>query len=171
MKTILSGSLPEHLTQNPFVASMLTFLSNVWPVGLGATLGQSVALSADWAHPWLIAVLSGAVVQLLIALLRSLFTERRDVLATLRDMLKAKDETEMVKEHEQQRVRHDLANRTYIAEMRWQMVEDGVPVEEVMRRKIRPIYDIDAEDGAEERRRRAARGLLSGEIRLTEPKG
>lgn len=164
MQTLLSGAIPEHLTQNPFVASLLTFFSNVWPVGLGATLGQSVAVSADWAHPWMVAVLSGAVVQLLIALLRSLFTERRDVLATLRDMLKAKDETEMVKEHEQQRIRHELANRTFVAEMRWQMVEDGVPVEEVRRRPIRPIYNIDAEDKAEERRRRAVRGLVSGEI-------
>lgn len=168
MKSIISGALPEHLTQNPFVASLLTFLSNVWPVGLGATLGQGVALSAEWVHPWLIAVLSGAVVQLLIALLRNLFTERRDVLATLREMLKAMDESEMVRLHEEQRVRHELANRTYAAEMRFQMVEDGVPIEEVRKRPIRPIYDIDAEDRAEERRRRAVRGLSSGEIQPTE---
>lgn len=165
-KILMTGEMPDRLTDNPISSSVLTFLSNVWPVGLGATTGQTVALAADWAHPWLIAVLSGAVVQLLIALLRSLFTERRDVLATLRDMLKAREETEFIKAREEQRMRHELANRTHISEMRWAMLDSGVPYEEVKRKNIKPIYDIDAEDTAEDRRRRAARNLASGETRL-----
>jgi hypothetical protein len=128
-----------------------TILANVWPVGLGALTGDVVAQSAQWARPGLIAILSGAVLQLLIALLRSLFTERRDVLATLRDMLREQREATLARDFAEKRVRHDLANRAHVAEMKLHLLAAGVPPNELP--PVRPLYDISAEDQAEEERR------------------
>jgi hypothetical protein len=126
-------------------------VGNAWPVGIGAAAGDVVASAADFRYPIIAAMLSGAVVQLLIALLRSLFSERRDVLATMREMLKERDESTLIRQKEEQRMRHELANRAHVAEMRQALLDVGVAREDLP--PIKPLYNIDAEDRAEEARR------------------
>lgn len=128
-----------------------TILANVWPVGLGAFTGDVVATSAQWTRPGIIAIATGAILQLLIALLRSLFTERRDVLATLRDMLREQREAQQARDFAEKRVRHDLANRAHIAEMKLHLLAAGVPAHELP--PVKPLYDLESEDAAEEDRR------------------
>lgn len=143
------------------------FFANVWPVGVGALSGEAITQAVDFRYPWVAAMLSGAALQLLIALLRSLFHERRDVMAAMREMMKAADESRMIREAEAQRIRHDLANRAHKAEIGLYLVHSGVPVDDLP--EVRPLYDIDAEDRSEELRRKAVRIVQSGEIHLSRP--
>lgn len=135
--------MPYKILSDKFPGLTL-FFSNVWPVGLGAATGNAVAQSAEWRYPWLAAVLSGAVLQLLIALLRNLFTERRDVLAALRDMLREQRESQQNRELNERRVRHELANRAHVAELKLYMVASGTPFDKLPH--VKPLYDLDAEE-------------------------
>jgi hypothetical protein len=72
----------------------------------------------------------------------------------MREMLKERDETQLIRQKEEQRMRHELANRAHVAEMRQALLDAGVPKEALP--PIKPLYNLDAEDKAEEARREAA---------------
>lgn len=106
----------------------MAVLQQIWPVGTGATFGQIVAQTEQWRSPVLVAVITGALVQVLIFLLRSYFTERRDLLHTMREML-AEQRTYLhgLLNNEKQE-RHDMANRAAKAELKLSLLAAGVPL-------------------------------------------
>lgn len=104
---------------------------NVWPVGIGVTLGNSVSQAADWHNPWLTAALTGALVQVLIALLRSWFSERRDLLQTMKQMLGEQRQYLHDIISTEKRERHDMANRAQVAEFKLALVARGVPLDQL----------------------------------------
>jgi Zn-dependent protease with chaperone function len=137
----------------PGGVTLTVIFGNVWPVFFGAGVGETVANAGAWAHPGLTAVMSGAIVQLLIALLRSLFTERRDVMASMREMIKVRDEQEELRRAEDTRIRHELANQAH--EAVWKVAILTPPparLEDIP--EIQPLYDIPAEEAAEAKRRK-----------------
>lgn len=138
------------------------FMSNAWPVALGALTGDVVATSAEWTRPGLIAVMTGALVQIFIAFMRSAFSERKDTMNALKDLLREQRLAAQQVDRTAKRVRHELANRANRAELKASLLEEGVPLERVRDRlsRIPPLYDLDAEDKAEE-----------GLIHLTESEG
>lgn len=147
--------MPNFIQRTPGAAGLTLLTQNAWPVVLGALTGDAVATSAQWARPGLIAVMSGAILQLLIALLRNLFTERRDVLNTLRDMLKEQREAVHTVEVSARRIRHDMANRTHAAEMQLALLARGVPFDQLPH--VKPLYDLEAEQVDEDIHRTATR--------------
>lgn len=128
------------------------FLSNLWPVIFGAGIGDVVATSAEWTRPGLIAVMSGAIVQLFIHFMRNSFAERKDTMNALKDLLREQRLAAQQVDRTARRVRHELANRANRAELKAALLEEGVPLESVRARLDRtpPLYDLDAEDKAEE---------------------
>ena len=128
------------------------FLSNAWPVVFGAGIGDVVATSAEWTRPGLIAVMSGAIVQLFIAFMRSSFAERRDTMNALKELLREQRLAAQQVDRTARRTRHELANRANRAELKAALLEEGVPLESVRARldRMPPLYNLDAEDKAEE---------------------
>jgi hypothetical protein len=128
------------------------FLSNLWPVFFGAGIGDVVATSAEWTRPGLIAVMSGAIVQLFIHFMRNSFAERNDTMNALKDLLREQRLAAQQVDRTARRVRHELANRANRAELKATLLEEGVPLESVRARldRMKPLYDLDAEDKAEE---------------------
>jgi hypothetical protein len=128
------------------------FLSNLWPVVFGAGIGDVVATSAEWTRPGLIAVMSGAIVQLFIHFMRNSFAERKDTMNALKDLLREQRLAAQQVDRTARRVRHELANRANRAELKAALLEEGVPLESVRARldRMKPLYDLDAEDKAEE---------------------
>jgi hypothetical protein len=128
------------------------FLSNLWPVAFGAGIGDVVATSAEWTRPGLIAVMSGAIVQLFIHFMRNSFAERKDTMNALKDLLREQRLAAQQVDRTARRVRHELANRANRAELKVALFEEGVPLESVRARleRMKPLYDLDAEDKAEE---------------------
>lgn len=127
-------------------------MSNVWPVALGALTGDVAATSAEWTRPGLIAVMSGALVQMFIAFMRNSFAERKDTMNALKDLLREQRLAAQQVDRTARRVRHELANRANRAELKASLLEEGVPLDRVRERlsRIPPLYDLDAEDKAEE---------------------
>jgi hypothetical protein len=123
-------------------------LTNLWPVALGGGIGDFVANSAAWQRPGLIAVMSGAILQLLIALMRSLFAERKDTMNAMREMLREQRVAMQGRDAVSRRTRHELANRAHVAELENHLLKNGMLPEQLPR--IKPLYDLDAEDKAEE---------------------
>jgi hypothetical protein len=128
------------------------FMSNAWPVVLGALTGDVVATSAEWTRPGLIAVMSGALVQVFIHFMRNAFSERKDTMNALKDLLREQRLAAQQVDRTARRVRHELANRANRAELKASLLEEGVPLERVRDRlaRIPPLYDLDAEDKADE---------------------
>ena len=128
------------------------FLSNLWPVVFGAGIGDVVATSAEWTRPGLIAVMSGAIVQLFIHFMRNSFAERKDTMNALKDLLREQRLAAQQVDRTARRVRHELANRANRAELKAALLEEGVPLESVRARldRMKPLYNLDAEDKAEE---------------------
>lgn len=127
-------------------------LSNVWPVVFGASIGDVVATSAEWTRPGLIAVMSGAIVQLFIHFMRNSFAERKDTMNALKDLLREQRLAAQQVDRTARRVRHELANRANRAELKAALLEEGLPLASVRARldRMPPLYDLDAEDKAEE---------------------
>lgn len=128
------------------------FMSNAWPVVVGALTGDVVATSAEWTRPGLIAVMTGALVQIFIAFMRSAFSERKDTMNALKDLLREQRLAAQQVDRTARRVRHELANRANRAELKASLLEEGIPLERVRDKlaRIPPLYDLDAEDKAEE---------------------
>lgn len=128
------------------------FLSNLWPVVFGAGIGDVVATSAEWTRPGLIAVMSGALVQLFIHFMRNAFTERRDTMNALKDLLREQRLVAQQLDRTARRTRHELANRAQRAELKVVLYEEGLPPERVTEKlkHIPPLYNLDAEDKADE---------------------
>lgn len=127
-------------------------MSNAWPVALGALTGDVVATSAEWTRPGLIAVMTGALVQIFIAFMRSAFSERKDTMNALKDLLREQRLAAQQVDRTAKRVRHELANRANHAELKASLLEEGVPLDRVRDRltRMKPLYDLDAEDKADE---------------------
>jgi hypothetical protein len=109
-------------------ATLLAVFHQLWPVGMGATLGQVVAQTEQWRYPWVAAIVTGALVQIAIALLRSWFNERRDLLQTMKAMLGEQRATYLTFIDSEKDERHRMANRAASAELKLHMVRAGVPV-------------------------------------------
>lgn len=127
-------------------------LSNLWPVIFGAGIGDVVATSAEWTRPGLIAVMSGAIVQLFIHFMRNSFAERKDTMNALKDLLREQRLAAQQVDRTARRVRHELANRANRAELKAALLEEGLSLESVRARldRMPPLYNLDAEDKAEE---------------------
>lgn len=124
------------------VPAVPAFFHNVWPVATGATFGQVIAQIENWRSPWLAAVVTGAVVQIAIALLRSWFAERRDLLQTMKAMLAEQRETYLAFIENEKKERHQMANRAAKAELRLHMKEAGVPANRIPAEPP-PLYDVE----------------------------
>ncbi len=123
----------------PFVPALVALFHNVWPVATGATFGEVIAEAEKWRYPWLAAIVTGALVQIMIALLRAWFTERRDLLNTMKAMLGEQRETYLTFINAEKEERHAVANRAHKAELKAHMLAAGVPVDELPR-QVTNIY-------------------------------
>jgi hypothetical protein len=112
--------------------------SHGWPVSIGSAVGFIVSEATTWTHPAIIAVLTGALVQVFIALMRNWFTERRELLTTLRDMLHEQRRYVHDMLQEEKDDRHQLANRANKAELQLKLIAAGVPFEDLP--PIQPLY-------------------------------
>ena len=112
--------------------------SHGWPISLGSAAAFIVSEATTWTHPAVIAVLTGALVQVFIALMRNWFTERRELLITLRDMLQEQRKYvhDMLQEDKDER--HQLANRANRAELQMKLIEAGVPFSDLP--PVTPLY-------------------------------
>ncbi len=122
----------------PFTPFLPTLFHNVWPVGIGVAIGEFTAEAANWHSPWLAAIVTGAIVQIVIALMRAWFTERRDLMQTMTKLL---DEQRMywgdlVRAEKDER--HQMANRAAKAEMRLFVLTHGVPANQI--KEPPPLY-------------------------------
>ncbi len=136
-------AMPSLKTKNKLmshysVTAVVAVLHQIWPVATGATFGQIVAQAEQWRYPWVAAVVTGALVQVLIFLLRSWFSERRDLLQTMRAMLGEQREYLHGVINNEKQERHDMANRAAKAELKLRMVEAGVPLSKI--RDADPLY-------------------------------
>lgn len=125
----------QHLLQH-LAASKL--LSHGWPISIGSAFAYIITEATPWTHPAVVAVLTGALVQVFIALMRNWFTERRELLTTLRDMLheQRKYVHDMLLEDKEER--HQLANRANRAELHLKLIGAGVRYEDLP--PIPPLY-------------------------------
>jgi len=120
--------------------------SHSWPITIGSGVAFLVTEAAAWTHPAVVAVLTGALVQVFIALMRNWFTERRELLSTLRDMLREQRQHvhEMLLQREKEE-RHSLANRASEAELKLHLLRAGVPWEELP--STPPLYRKPDQEG------------------------
>ncbi len=118
--------------------SSFRLFSHGWPVSIGAAFAFLVTEATPWTHPAVVAVLTGALVQVFIALMRNWFTERRELLATLRDMLQEQRRYVHGMLLEEQADRHALANRASQAEMKLNLLAAGVAWEDLP--TMPPLY-------------------------------
>ncbi len=101
---------------------------------------------------WLLAILSGAIVQLIYLLVRNYFGERRDLLQEwkrMREDMRAYYQEQIANERnaklDERRQKHELANRLHTAEMKLKLIAQGLTLEEIEERlrrlRVVPIYD------------------------------
>lgn len=114
------------------------FFSHVWPIPAGGAAGFLVIEATTWTHPAVVAVLTGALVQVFIALMRNWFTERRELLSTLRDMLHEQRQYVHSMLQQEQAERHALANRANKAEIELTLIKAGVPLDDLP--DVTPLY-------------------------------
>lgn len=121
--------------------------SHGWPVAIGSAASFLVTEATVWTHPAVVAVLTGALVQVFIALMRNWFTERRELLTTLRDMLQEQRRYVHDMLREDQQHRHQLVNRAADAEMKLHLLSHGVPWDDLP--NMPPLYDGPGEQAHE----------------------
>ncbi len=110
------------------------FLSNF---GLGTTGGLGVVSAEEWAHPYAIFVGSSAIIQLIIMIIRMMFSERKDLLAAMRTMREDQaTHYNLLMEQERgthQAYRHALANHIHNLTLENELLRQGASPDSVPR--------------------------------------
>jgi len=122
--------------------------SHSWPITIGSGVAYLVTEFTAWTHPAVVAVLSGALVQVFIALMRNWFAERRELLSTMQDMLREQRQHVHDMLQSEKDERHSLANRASQAEMKIYLLSQGVPFDELP--NIPPLYKKADQDGGDQ---------------------
>lgn len=100
------------------------------PTIVGASGGYGAISVADWRYPIVAFALVSGTIQLFIALMRSWFTERRELIETMKAMLLQQEQhfLNLIKQEKEER--HDLANRLNTANWRVYCYKNNIPYEE-----------------------------------------
>lgn len=135
------------------------------PVALGTVGGAAAIQATDFRYPLASYALISLAIQLLIALLRSWFGERKELLATMKEQTAAVAESYrgIISQMELQRredklSRHAMANALSALSVERALLRAGVPKDEVPSTDLQAIYfDV------------LRQGEVSGEIHMTSP--
>jgi hypothetical protein len=111
----------------PIVPTLTAVLHHVWPAVTGLAVGDVVANIEQWKSPTLAAVIAASILQLLIAVFRAYFTERREVIQAWKEMQSEQRASYLAFLESEKQERHAMANRVAKAEMRLLLLKSGVP--------------------------------------------